>query len=129
METAFGIISGIALIVSGFALNRLRPPDWGSFDTPTDSNQLAISRWARLQRVVRRTNNGFIVLSGLLIMVTSFVPHGKAWMILWAGILLLLMICILLAMLDALSSMAGYRRAIPEAARRTLSGENQQPSS
>ena len=65
-------------------------------------------------------NNSLLIAIGAIILATAFVAHGKVWMLLWSGVLLLLLICIFLAMLDAYSSLASYKRALPEAARRSF---------
>ena len=120
LETAACIIGGIALIACGLGLARLRPPNWQDEGELIEDEKVAILRWAKVQRFVRFLNNSIICITGLLIAVTGIVAHGQAWVILWSAILLLLMICILLAMIDAMSSLAGYKRALPEAARRSL---------
>ncbi len=120
VEVTACILGGVALIGCSLALTRLRPPDWQSDGELTAPHQRAIARWAGLQRVVRLLNNGLLGFIGAAIMATVLVPHGRAWMVLWCAILVLLLICILFAMIDACSSLAGYRRALPEAARRSL---------
>jgi hypothetical protein len=60
-------------------------------------------------------------LIGVGIAGTGMLPRGNAWLLLWFAILVALLVCILLAFLDALASLAGYKRAVPEAARRSFS--------
>lgn len=122
MEFIACLAGGIALMVCGVALFWLRPPNWQSDGDLVDQHRVAIQRWARVQIAVRWANNVLLVAIGGLIAATAFVPHGRTWMLFWSGILLLLLVCILLAMIDAMSSLAGYRRALPEAARRSFSG-------
>ncbi|MEM7477599.1 MAG: hypothetical protein AAF483_21640 [Planctomycetota bacterium] len=104
----------------GLALARLRPPNWQADGALVDGERMAIQRWARVQQFVRILNNSLICAAGFLIAITGSVPHGKTWLWLWTAILLVLMTCIVLAMVDAISSLAGYKRALPEAARRSL---------
>ena len=125
MEIFACLIGGAALIACGMALSRLRPPDWQSDGELTEIHQRAIARWAVLQRVVRIMNNSLLGIIGGAIMASVFVPHGRVWMLLWCAILVLLLVCILFAMIDAFSSLAGYRRALPEAARRSFGYEQE----
>lgn len=53
--------------------------------------------------------------------------HGPAWIALWCIVLVLLLVCVLLALMDAYSSFAGYRHALPEAARRSLNADHEIP--
>lgn len=122
MEFIACLAGGIALMVCGVALFWLRPPNWQADGDLVDQQRVAIQRWSRVQTAVRWANNVLLVVIGALIACTAFVPHGRTWMLFWSGILLLLLVCILLAMIDAMSSLAGYRRALPEAARRSFSG-------
>jgi len=62
-----------------------------------------------------------VVVIGAGIAASGMVPRGSAWLVLWTAILVALLVCILLAFLDALASLAGYKRAVPEAARRSFS--------
>ncbi|MFK7734506.1 MAG: hypothetical protein AB8B50_00660 [Pirellulaceae bacterium] len=120
MEFTACLVGGLSLIGCGIALGWLRPPNWQSDGELAGNQQAAIEWWAKIQRFVRMLNNGMLILIGGLIVATAFIPHGRVWMLFWCGILVLLFGCILLAMLDAMSSLAGYKRALPEAARRTF---------
>lgn len=120
MEFVACLLGGIALVGCGFGLFRLRPPNWQDDGDFGEENQRMIKRWSKFQHGVRRVNNSLMILIGSLIVTTSFVPHGRAWVLLWSLILVLLLVCILMAMLDAFSSLAGYKRALPEAARRSF---------
>ncbi len=129
MEFLACIVGGAFLIVCGVGLSKLRPPDWQSDGDLADAHRSALARWSFIQRVVRLVNNSLLALIGVAIMVSSIVPHGRSWMILWSVILMLLLLSIMLAMLDALSSLASYRRALPEAARRSFSSDREHPAS
>ena len=120
MEFIACLVGGIAFIGCSFGLSRLRPPNWQADGDLVEVERAAIQWWARVQVGIRRINNSLICLVGVLIISAGCVPHGQAWVILWSAILVLLMICIMLAMVDAISSFAGYKRALPEAARRSF---------
>ncbi len=117
------IVVGTSLITVSLLLSKLRPPEWPKDETRADVD---LRRWASFQRTVRKLNNLLLALIGVLITSTGLIAQGQAWMILWLCILLLLMIVVLLACLDAFTSMTGYRRAVPEAARRSF-GEPKNP--
>jgi hypothetical protein len=120
METIACLLGGAALLFSGIGLSRLRAPDWTmGHDTAADAKRI-IARWAKFQRSVRTLNNGLLMTIGIIMSASGFVPHGNLWVAMWFLILLILLVCIFLAFLDALSSLAGYREAIPEAARRSF---------
>lgn len=127
MESIACVVGGVCLIGTGLALFWLRPPNWQSDGELADVNRKAIERWSGVQRLVRLSNNSLLILIGGLIVTTAFVPHGRVWMLLWSAILVLLLVCILLAMLDAFSSLVGYRRALPEAARRSFGNSQELP--
>lgn len=129
MELIACVVGGMFLVGCGVGLFRLRPPNWQNDGDLTDEHRRAIERWAVVQRVVRTMNNSLMILIGCLIAATGFIPHGKPWMLVWGGVLVLLLVCILFAMIDAFSSLAGYRRALPEAARRSFSAKSNSPSS
>jgi hypothetical protein len=120
MEFTACLVGGLSLIGCGVALGWLRPPNWQSEGEMVGHQRAAIEWWAKVQRFVRTLNNGMLILIGGLIASTAFIPHGHTWMLVWCGILVLLFGCILLAMVDAMSSLAGYKRALPEAARRSF---------
>lgn len=122
------ITGGSLLIASAFWLSRMAPPDWTTHGELLDESQRAIARWATLQRVVRGINNFMVAIIGGAIAAAAFVPHTRYWMLLWCAILAAVMFCIFLAMLDAFSSLAGYRRALPEAARRSFAEEQDDPT-
>jgi hypothetical protein len=121
MEFAACLTGGLGLMICGMALFSLRPPNWKNDGELLEIHRTVIERWALLQRIVRWLNNLMLIVIGGLIAATAFVPHGQVWMLLWSVILLLLLVAILFAMVDAFSSLAGYRRALPEAARRSFS--------
>ncbi|MEZ6136805.1 MAG: hypothetical protein R3C53_18065 [Pirellulaceae bacterium] len=126
MDTVACLVGGAALIACAVGLTYLRPPNWQEDGELLDEHQRAIEYWARVQRVVRQLNNGLLGIIGGAIMASVFVPRGRVWMLLWGVILVMLLICILFAMIDAFSSMASYRRALPEAARRSFAEIAQQ---
>ncbi len=114
------ILAGATLIACGAALSRLRPPEWHNVAKLGEEPLREIAKWASIQRMIRLVNNSLLSMIGGAIVATVFVPRGQAWIGLWCVILLLLLVCILLAMMDAVSSLAGYRRALPEITRRSL---------
>ena len=127
MLTVACVIGGLCLIGCGFGLSRLRPPNWEIDGELAEVHHKAITRWSSFQRIVRLLNNSLIMIIGALMIASTLVPRGREWMLIWFAILVLLLICILFAMIDAFSSLAGYRRALPEAARRSFSGSNKVP--
>ncbi|GAB5405317.1 MAG: hypothetical protein Aurels2KO_35480 [Aureliella sp.] len=128
MEDIACIAGGLLLIVSAYYLSRLSPPDWTESGEMLDEPQKAIARWATVQKFVRITNNVLLAVIGGAIATAAFVPHGRGWILLWCCILAAVMLCIFLAMLDAVSSLASYRRALPEAARRSFGSEQDDPA-
>ncbi len=122
------IIGGTLLIFCAYWLSRLSPPDWSESGEMLDEPQRAIARWTMVQKFVRTTNNILLALVGGAIASAAFVPHGRTWILLWCCILAAVMLCIFLAMLDAVSSLASYRRALPEAARRSFGQEQDDPA-
>ncbi len=124
MEFAACLIGGLALMVCGGALFRLRPPNWHSDGELLGAHRTVIERWGMVQRVIRLLNNSLLIVVGVMIFSTAFLAHGRLWMVMWSLILLLLLLAIVFAMVDALSSLAGYRRALPEAARRSFSNSD-----
>ena len=123
------IVTGTALVAVGIALFRIRQPNWKDEGDLVEHHRVAIERWSKVQLYVRSINNCLVILIGTLIFASAFLDRGrKIWGICWLVILALLMVCIILAMIDALSSFAGYRRALPEAARRSFSDPNRKNS-
>lgn len=114
------IVGGLVLIASGAMLSRLRPPDWSSDGELSDEHRRPLIRWGRFQRILRLANNALVSIIGGAIVGSAFIPRGRAWGIAWCVILALVLLTIVLAMIDAFSSLAGYRRALPEAARRSM---------
>ncbi len=128
MEDIACIIGGTLLVFSAYWLSRLRPPDWTESGDMLEEPQRAIARWATVQKYVRLANNVMLAIIGGAIATAAFVPHGRTWILLWCCILAAVMFCIFLAMLDAVSSLASYRRALPEAARRSFGQEQDDPA-
>ncbi len=128
MEFFARVLGGTALIICSISLFRVPPPNWHEDASLPEHLFRSVHRWSTFQRILRRLNNGLLLLTGGGIVATAFVTHGREWMLLWTAILLLLLICILFAMIDALTTLAGYRRALPEAARRSF-GKDVEPSS
>lgn len=126
MEMYACFLAGAALVISGLGLSRLAPPDWGADVDPAFDERKSLARWSAFQWRVRRSNNFLLVLIGAAIAASGTLPRGNAWLVLWFAILVALLVCILLAFLDALASLAGYKRAVPEAARRSFS-RNREP--
>ncbi len=121
MEFFACILGGAALFVCGLCLFWVRLPNWHENETTLPEPLLkSATRWALFQKAVRYLNNFLVLLAGCAMVSTAFVAHGRVWMLLWIAILLILLLCILFAMIDALTSLAGYRRALPIAARRSL---------
>lgn len=120
METVC-IIVGVSLIAAGLAMFLIPQPNWKDEGELVEHHRVAIERWSKVQRYVRKGNNTLIVLIGVLIYASAFMERNRTWGYLWLAILGLVMLCIVLAMIDAMSSLAGYKRALPEAARRSFS--------
>ncbi len=120
MEMSMCLIVGIGLVLFGIGLSRLRPPNWNSDVSVSYAGYATIARWATFQRFVRLFNNALLVALGIAIAMAGLIPHNRVWFLLWFSILIGLLFSIMLAFLDALSSMAGYRQAIPEAVRRSF---------
>ena len=120
VESTACIAGGICLMICGLALFRLHPPNWQNDGELAADQRLAIQRWGKVQRVVRFLNNSLLFVIGAAILVAGLIPHGRTWVLLWLAIFAGLLICILFASIDAFSSLAGYKRALPEAARRSF---------
>lgn len=124
-EQLFCVIGGVCLIIAGVALSRLRPPDWSSASMTTLEQQ-RINTYSRFQRGIRWINNRLISVIGGLIVCTAAIPHGRNWIIAWSAIFFFLLMCIFLAMLDALSSIFSYKRTLPSTLRSTLGEDSKQ---
>ncbi len=123
MEFIACIVGGIALIGCGGGLFLIRPPQWPQDASHSDALRGSIERWSKFQRLVRVLNNLILMLAGGTIVLTAVVPRGRIWMLLWSSVLLLLMLSILLAMVDALTSLSGYRKSLPKVTENSLRGE------
>ncbi len=120
MEMLLCFLGGFALVACGVFLSRFEPPNWAGDVDPRHREGRSVARWSAFQVRIRRMNNFLLMLIGAAIASTGAVPHGNTWLVLWFTILVALLVCILLACLDAFSSLAGYKNALPEAARRSL---------
>ncbi|GIW98104.1 MAG: hypothetical protein KatS3mg111_1437 [Pirellulaceae bacterium] len=117
---------GFLLIAVGIGLFWWRPPDWRADGRWRDQTRQSIERWMSRQRVVRRVTNGIVILIGAAIIGTTWLPQGTiVWGGLWSAILGLVCCALLLAAVDSYCSLAGYRQAVPEAAHRAFSPEEQ----
>ena len=123
MEFFACIVGGLALIGCGGGLFLIRAPDWPQDASHSDSLRSSIERWSKFQRGVRFLNNIVLMLAGVVIVLTVLVPRGRVWMLLWSSVLLLLLLSILLAMIDALTSLSGYRKSLPKVTENSLRGE------
>ena len=127
MESMLCITGGLVMISGAIGLAFLRPPQWMlGMDTSTKGGQ-SMERVIAFQRGVRRCTNILLALTGGLVFSSAFVPHGRSWMALWLLIFIALLAALMLAGLDAISSMVGYRKAIPEAARRSFAAREPNP--
>lgn len=124
-EQVFCVVGGLCLIVAGVALARLRAPEWYSRDS-SEQRQHQADYISKLQRVLRWWNNRLIAAIGGLIVCTAAIPHGKHWMLAWSTIFVLLLLVILLAILDAFSSIIAYRRSLTTTLRSTLQDDSKQ---
>jgi hypothetical protein len=120
METIACTLGGLILIVTSLALARLKSPQWLRLG---EGEQAAQRQRESVQSLIRRANNAVLGVTGGLIIATGWVPHGKTWMMLWGGVIIALFVAIVLAGFDACSSLVGYKRSIPEVARRSFSRE------
>jgi len=127
MEFLACILGGVALMGCGVGLFFMRAPEWPQDDSSSEAMRKSITRWTKFQRGVRILNNGLMVAAGAVMVSTGVVGHGRIWMWLWMLILLLLLICISLALVDALTSLSGYRKALPQVARRALGSDHEHP--
>lgn len=123
MESFACIVGGLALISCGGGLFLIRAPDWPQDASHSDALRSSIERWSKFQRGVRFLNNIVLMFAGVAIVLTALVPRGRVWVWLWSSVLLLLMLSILLAMIDALTSLSGYRKSLPRVTESSLRGE------
>lgn len=119
MQLVLGFSGGLVMI-GAIALAFVRTPQWMDHSDPASKRGQVIQRWGGIQRVIRRCINAVLGLIGALVFACAFVPQGRAWMAMWLFVFLALLTALLLAGLDAICSIAGYRQAVPEAARRSL---------
>lgn len=120
MESAICVTGGLLTVIAAFGLTYLRSPQWSDEAWSATDSTRSIRKWVRLQRTLRLCTNFLLGLIGLAVATCAFVPHGRVWMGMWAAIFLALFVAVLLAGLDALASLVGYRRAVPESARQAL---------
>jgi hypothetical protein len=118
-EQVFCLICGLGLVGAGIGLSRLHAPDWTN-DHLTDAELNKINTWSSLQRRSRWFNNRLISLMGIVMIAVGGIPHGRVWIWTWASIFVMLLLCVTLAMLDAVSSLIAYRKALPSTMRSTL---------
>ncbi|MCC6511452.1 MAG: hypothetical protein IT423_20300 [Pirellulaceae bacterium] len=121
METALCIVGGVLTMSVAVGLSYLRSPQWHNALWEETAKTRTIAWWGGFQRHIRRCTNLLLGLIGLLVFACAFLPHGRIWMATWLVIFVALMTALFLAGLDALASMVGYRQAVPETARQTLS--------
>ena len=127
METVLCIGGGLVMISGAIGLAFLRAPQWiFGIDTSTIGGR-SMQRVVNFQSGVRRSTNILLGLTGGLVLCSAFVPHGRSWMALWLLIFLALLVTVILAGLDAISSMIGYRKSIPEVARRSFAAREPNP--
>lgn len=127
MEPLFCFLGGLTLMGCGAGLFWMPAPVWPESDSDAPSERNSAARWLKFQRTVRNSNNVLLILAGGAMAATGLVEHGKLWIWLWTAILLALLLCISLAMVDALASLSGYRRSLPQVARRALGNDHEQP--
>jgi hypothetical protein len=121
MESALCVSGGLLTVLAALGLSYLRSPQWNDDAWSRTAKSQSIEWWAKVQRILRLCTNGLIGLIGVAVIACAFVPHGAVWMGMWAAIFLALLVTVLFAGLDAVASLVGYRRAIPESARQALS--------
>lgn len=121
METALCVSGGFLTLLAALGLTSLRSPQWNDENWSETAKSQSIEWWADVQRGLRLCTNTLIGLIGAVVMACGFVQHGPLWMGMWVGIFLSLLLAVMLAGLDALASLVGYRRAVPESARQALS--------
>ena len=127
MELILCISGGLVMMGGAVGLAFVRPPQW-MFDIDASTRGAkSIQRVAGFQRAVRRCINILLGMTGGVMFFCAFVPHGRTWMALWLLIFLSLLTTLALAALDAISSMVGYRKALPEVARRTFAAREPNP--
>ena len=127
MELILCISGGLLMMGGAVGLAFVRPPQWVFEGEARTQGVKSIQRVAGFQRGVRRCINILLGLTGGVMFFCAFVPHGRTWMALWLLIFVALLITVALAGLDAISSMVGYRKAIPEAARRSMATREPNP--
>lgn len=119
MEMLACLLSGCFLMFAGLALGRMQLPDWTEYSTSDEKQKL--HRSASFQKILRSFNNGIIIVIGAGIALSVLIPHGKVWIILWATIVVGLLICIMLALVDGLVTLASYQKTVPVVAERAFS--------
>ena len=127
MELILCISGGLLMMGGAIGLAFVRAPQWMLDMDTTTRGARSIKRVAGFQRAVRRCINILLGMTGGVMFVCAFVPHGRTWMALWLLIFLSLLTTLVLAGLDAISSMVGYRKSIPEVARRTFAAREPNP--
>lgn len=126
MELVLAISGGLVML-GAVALALVRPPQWIQESDPNSRRGQMIRRWGGFQRTIRHCINAVIGLAGALVFACAFVPQGRVWMAMWLFVFLALITALVLAGLDALCSVASYRQAMPEAARRSLARREPNP--
>ena len=126
MQLVLGISGGLVML-GAVALAFVRTPQWMGDADPASKRGQTIQRWGGFQRVIRRCINAMLGLAGALVFACAFVPQGRTWLAMWLFVFLALITALLLAGLDAVCSVAGYRQAVPEAARRSFAHREPNP--
>ena len=126
MELVLGISGGLVML-GALALAFVRAPQWIAESDAVSKRGHMIRRWGGFQRVIRRWINAIVGLIGALVFACAFVPQGRIWIAMWLLVFLALITALVLAGIDALCTIVGYRQAVPEAARRTLAHREPHP--
>lgn len=121
METTLCILGGLATMAVAIGLAFLRSPDWHNDSWTETAKSRSLLWWCKFQMGVRRWTNILLGLIGASVLACGIIPHGRIWMAMWLTIFVALLAVLFLAALDACLSMFGYRQAVPETARQTLS--------
>ena len=127
MEPILCFTAGLVMIASAVGLAFLRAPTWTFDIDATTASGRALERLAGIQQSVRRWTNFLLGITGALVTLSAFIPRGRGWMALWCLILIALLSALMLAAVDAILSVVGYRKAVPEAARRALASRDIYP--
>jgi membrane protein YqaA with SNARE-associated domain len=114
------LLLSVTLISFAIWLRRYEDRAWAEAGEREETDESSIDRnYLKSRSKSRRTTNRLVGVSGVLILLTTFVGHPVAWMTGWLLVMLCLLIVIGLAGKDAIATHRYHQKKL-DAVRRML---------